>query len=110
MVQDNRLHVWDDKGPWTSWPAKAGAVLAHVAFSPDGRLVPAVTCEGVWYGWYVWCAATGELLLGHPAAGPASAAAIRFSPNGRYLAVGGWEAPIRVWGILDCALVSICRP
>ena len=96
MAQDDRLYVWDDKGQWRSWPAEAGAVLAHVAFSPDGRLAAAVTYEGVWY---VWDASTGELLASHSAAGPASAAAIRFSPNGRYLAVGGWEAPIRVWGV-----------
>jgi WD40 repeat protein len=96
VAQDDRLYVWDQQ--WTSWPAEAGAMLGHVALSPDGRLAAAATYEGVWY---VWDAATGELLASHPAAGPASTAGIRFSPDGRYLAVGGWEAPIRVWAILD---------
>ena len=99
VAQDDRLYVWDGEGQqWTSWPSEAGAVLAHVTFSPDGRLVAAVTYGGVWY---VWDAATGELLASHPTAGPASAAGIQFSPDGLYLAVGGWEAPIRVWGTKD---------
>jgi len=93
VAQDDRLYVWDQQ--WMSWPAEAGAVLGHVAFSPDGRLVVAATYEGVWV---VWDAATGELLASHPTSGPASTAGIRFSPDGRYLAAGGWEAPIRVWG------------
>ena len=97
VAQDDRLYVCDAGSQrWTSWPAEAGATLAHVAFSPDGRLVAAATYEGVWY---VWDATTGKLLVSHPAAGPASAAGILFSPDGRYLAVGGWEAPIRVWGV-----------
>jgi len=97
VAQNDRLYLWDAEGQrWASRPAGAGAALAHVAFSPDGRLVAAATYEGVWY---VWNAATGDLLASYPAAGPASSAGIRFSPDGRYLAVGGWEAPIRVWGV-----------
>ena len=96
VAQDDRLYLWDGAGgQWASWPADAGAVLALVAFSPDGRLAAAATYEGAWF---VWDAATGELLAGHPAAGPAGAAGIAFSPDGRYLAVGGWQAPIRLWG------------
>jgi len=99
VAQDDRLYAWDGEGQqWTSWPSEAGAVMAHVTFSPSGRLVAAVTYDGAWY---VWNAATGELLASHPAAGPASAAGIQFSPDGLYLAVGGWEAPIRVWGTKD---------
>jgi WD40 repeat protein len=99
VAQDDRLYLWDGAGgQWASWPADTGAVLAHVAFSPDGRLAAAATYEGAWF---VWDAATGELLAGHPAAGSAGAAGIPFSPDGRYLAVGGWEAPIRLWGIVD---------
>jgi WD40 repeat protein len=94
VAQDDRLYVWDQE--WTSWPAETGATLGHVAFSPDGRLAAAASYEGVWY---VWNAATGELLASHRTPGPASTAGILFSLDGRYLASGGWEAPIRVWGV-----------
>ena len=60
------------------------------------RAVAAVTYEGVFY---VWDAASGTLLTSRQPSGPAGGAAIRFSPSGRYLVIGGWDAPIRWWGV-----------
>lgn len=94
-AQDNQLYVWDEG--WTAWLVpEEGIQLAHVAFSPDGRLVAATTYDGLFY---VWDAARGALLVTRSPGGPAGGAAIRFSPDGRYLATGGWQAPIRVWGV-----------
>jgi hypothetical protein len=95
VAQDDRLYLWD--GEWTAWPApEAGITLGFVAFSPDERLVAAATYDGVLY---VWDAAGGSLLATRRPAGPGGTSALRFSPDGRYLASGGWEAPIRVWGV-----------
>jgi WD40 repeat protein len=95
VAQDNRLYVFGER--WAAWPVpEAGAQLAHVAFSPDGRLVAAATYEGVFY---VWDAAGGALLASRQPSGPAGGAAIRFSPSGRTLVTGGWDAPIRWWGV-----------
>lgn len=96
VAQDDRLYLWDEKGGWAAWPAGAGAVLAHVAFSPGESLVAAASYDG---DWYVWDAAGGDLLLSRPAAGPAGASGVQFSPDGRFLAVGGWQAPVRLWAI-----------
>jgi hypothetical protein len=46
----------------------------------------------------LWEVASRRLLARYSLAG-GSVAALRFSPDGRYIALGGWDAPIWLWGV-----------
>lgn len=94
-AQDENVYVWDRQaGEWAIWPAQSGDDLRHVEFSPDGQLL-AATSQG---DLLIWDVAAQVLLARHPVAS-GDVAAVRFSPDGRILAVGGWDSPIRLWGI-----------
>jgi WD40 repeat protein len=94
-AQDEFVYVWErQSGEWTTWPAQAGDEVRHVEFSPDGQLL-AATSQG---DLLLWEVATQILLARYPVAG-GDVVAVRFSPDGRILAAGGWDSPIRLWGI-----------
>jgi WD40 repeat protein len=71
----------------------------EVTFSPDEKLLAAGTLEG---DMLLWDVETHEQLL--RCTGPTdSMVAIRFSPDGRYLAGVGWDSTIWLWGIPEPA-------
>jgi WD40 repeat protein len=93
-AQDENVYVWShDAGAWAIWPASPGLQFGHVAFSPDGRLLAAITFSGELLLWNVETQAVVATL------DTGGSAAIRFSPDGRYMAAGGWDRPIWLWGI-----------
>jgi WD40 repeat protein len=94
VAQDDTIYFWNrDTAQWTTWSARPGCRLAKVAFSPDEQLLATATYEGEWSLWNV---TTQELLVSHsvPADGEVL---IRFSPDGRTIAVAGLA--IELWGI-----------
>jgi WD40 repeat protein len=94
-AQDDNVYVWSpDAGTWSVWPAAAGLQLSHVAFSPDGRLLAAVSFSG---HLLLWNAETEELAASWNSNG--GGATVRFSHDGRYIAAGGWDSPVWLWGI-----------
>jgi WD40 repeat protein len=94
-AQNESVYVWERQtGEWATWPAQAGDDVRHVEFSPDGQLL-AATSQG---DLLLWEVATQTLLARYPVAG-GDVATVRFSPDGRILAAGGWDSPIRLWGI-----------
>jgi WD40 repeat protein len=94
-AQDEFVYVWErQSGEWATWPAQSGDEVRHVEFSPDGQLL-AATSQG---DLLLWEVATQILLARYPVAG-GDVVAVRFSPDGRILAAGGWDSPIRLWGI-----------
>ncbi|HZU85891.1 MAG TPA: hypothetical protein VFF78_00315 [Anaerolineaceae bacterium] len=77
-------------------PDQYPGYLVDATFSPDGSLVAAINYTGMWF---VWDTASGELLL-QQAASLSDGYHIRFSPEGHYLAVSGWQSPVvELWGI-----------
>lgn len=94
-AQDEYVYVWDRQTrEWAIWPAQTGDDLRHVDFSPDGQLLAATSRGDL----LLWDVATPVLLARYPVAS-GDVAAVRFSPDGRTLAAGGWESPIRLWGV-----------
>jgi WD40 repeat protein len=94
-AQDENAYIWDRQAAeWAIWPAQAGDDLRHVEFSPNGELL-AATSQG---DLLIWDVASQVLLARYPVAS-GDVAAVRFSPDGRILAAGGWDSPVRVWGI-----------
>jgi hypothetical protein len=77
-------------------PQQYPGYLVGAAVSPDGSLIAAINYTGMWF---VWRTDTGELLV-LQAASLSDGYHIRFSPDGRYLVVSGWETPVvEIWGI-----------
>lgn len=94
-AQDEYVYLWDAQtNEWAIWPAQGGDDLRHVEFSPDGQLL-AATSQGDLLLWDV----ENQVLLARYPVASGDVATVRFSPDGRKLAVGGWDSPIRLWGI-----------
>lgn len=92
---DGRLVVWDTGSgrPIRSWSAHQGRVQA-LAVSPDGKTLASVGWDPK-SGLRVWESDTGSLRHGLPA--PPQVTVVRFSPDGRRLAVAGYEGTIQLW-------------
>ena len=96
-AQDSNVYFWDAAvGKWTAWAAAPDDSITKVSFSPDGSLLVAGTHEG---RLLIWDVETQKRVAAPFQTTNKEIAAIRFSPNGYYLAFGGWQDPIRVWGI-----------
>jgi WD40 repeat protein len=67
-----------------------------VAFAPDGRTVGAGIREGGTARIFLWDVATGKELhaFGHDAV-----ETLVFSPDGKLLATGCWDLPVRLWDV-----------
>jgi WD40 repeat protein/serine/threonine protein kinase/Flp pilus assembly protein TadD len=82
------------------WPG-AGGLWSRAALSPDGRAVAIASGAEA----RVWSITSGNPLT-PPLAHQGEIAAIAFSPDGRYVATGGYDARTRVWDAARGTLVS----
>jgi WD40 repeat protein/serine/threonine protein kinase len=94
--KDRTVKIWDAAGGQvlrilSGFPDHAQAVT----FSPDGRLLAAATWSGS-KGVRVWEVASWEEQAALPS--PGSTWSVAFSPNGRYLAVGGSDGVV-LWEV-----------
>jgi WD40 repeat protein len=85
------------------WPTSRleeplGVPVRSVAFSSDGTLLAASSCENNRDApaAALWSAATGDLIREYPG-GPEEGHVVVFSPDGRHLACGQGDGGIRVW-------------
>jgi WD40 repeat protein/predicted Ser/Thr protein kinase len=98
---DKTVRVWDWKTRQEVFPPLPGSettvtvgMSQSVSFSPDGRLLAAMS-EGGTIG--VWHAATGRLRYALP--DHALRASVAFSPDGRLLATGNLFGTVRLWDV-----------
>jgi WD40 repeat protein len=96
------------------WDAATGDSLDHpgfggeksdVAFSADGALIASVSTEGGVRRAEVWDAATGTSIATFDAAPDNQDFSVALSPDGHFIAVGGFGRVVRLWDVRTRKLV-----
>lgn len=93
--EDGNVRVWNihTHQPWTGILRHPGAVRS-LCWSPGGDLLATQTQDGLLTVWDMTSRATGQTFF-HPAG--QSFTSVRFSPDGRQVAVAGDGGPPAVW-------------
>jgi WD40 repeat protein len=92
--KDHSIRLWDaSTGKQLRVIEDHSDAVHTIAFSPDGRWL--VSASGATVA--LWESATGRRLF--HGEGPGGAAAVAFAPDGKSFASGGFDGPIRRWGV-----------
>ena len=91
---DKTVRTWDVDTRQPLLRIDAGERIRAVAFTPSGQLVTAGLKQPV----RLWDAAKGQLLKALDE-GPVGGLSLALSPDGRFLASGGMDGRVAVWGL-----------
>ncbi|XP_042903128.1 echinoderm microtubule-associated protein-like 2 isoform X5 [Parasteatoda tepidariorum] len=94
---DHFIHMWDTMSHSVVWSKDIGEAVQSACFSPDGSVLALATSSG---RWSVLDATTRQVYSMH-ADGNEVIDCIRFSPDGRFLAVGSHDNYIYVYQVDD---------
>jgi WD40 repeat protein len=92
IASGTRVAVWNPASPEPVRELDVGSPVLNVAWSPDTRLAAASRTGTI----RVWDTKNGDVVLWTMPQGGA-VVTMAWSPDGRRLATGGWEATARVW-------------
>jgi WD40 repeat protein/tetratricopeptide (TPR) repeat protein len=118
--RDGKVRLWNT-GHYKDEPLKVwhhGGMLLYIGLSPDGRLLASISSDGTARVWdlVTWDAVTPPLVHSKSAyrreggtigIRPGSECYVAFAPDGRRLAVVGWEGNARVWELADKSLDTV---
>ncbi|KAG8183584.1 hypothetical protein JTE90_025141 [Oedothorax gibbosus] len=94
---DHFIHLWDTMSHSVVWSKNIGDSIQSACFSPDGSVVALATTTG---HWSVLDATTRQVYSMH-ADGNEAIDCIKYSPDGRFLAVGSHDNFIYVYQVDD---------
>ncbi|GFT82787.1 echinoderm microtubule-associated protein-like 1 [Nephila pilipes] len=94
---DHYIHLWDTMSHSVVWSKDIGESVQSACFSPDGSVVALATTSG---RWSVLDATTRQIYSMH-ADGSEVIDCIKYSPDGRFLAVGSHDNYIYVYQVDD---------
>ncbi|KAF8795097.1 Echinoderm microtubule-associated like protein [Argiope bruennichi] len=94
---DHYIHLWDTMSHSVVWSKDIGEAVQSACFSPDGSVVALATTSG---RWSVLDATTRQVYSMH-ADGSEAIDCVKFSPDGRFLAVGSHDNYIYVYQVDD---------
>jgi WD40 repeat protein len=99
---DLGLRIWDAETGASRTPPGLAAVASDVAFSADGVLIATVPSQG---GAELWDTAARTLIATFAGTPGNFDTSVALSPDGHFLAVGGFGRVVRVWDVRSRKLV-----
>lgn len=94
---DKTIHLWDTMSHLVVWSKDIGESAQTACFSPDGNVLIVATTTG---RWIVIEASTRQLISMH-SDGTELIGAIKFSPDGKHLALGSHDNHIYIYQVSD---------
>lgn len=94
---DHYIHLWDTMSHSVVWSKDIGEAVQSACYSPDGSVIALATTSG---RWSVIDATTRQVYSMH-ADGNEAIDLIKFSPDGRFLAIGSHDNYIYVYQVDD---------
>lgn len=94
---DYNVHLWDTMSHSVVWSKDVGESVHSAAFSPDGNvfIISTTTTPGTWM---IFEATTRQHIFTHTD-GTELIECIKFSPDGRYLALGSRDNNIYIYQV-----------
>ncbi|XP_046460220.1 echinoderm microtubule-associated protein-like 2 isoform X2 [Daphnia pulex] len=94
---DGRIQLWDTMSRTLIWEKDIENAVTSACFSPEGSVLVLATTSGKWF---VMDSETRDMYAQHTD-GNEPIQVVKFSPNGKSLAIGSKDASVYIYQVLD---------